>query len=246
MASPCSTGGQIVNDPNDVYQPITAAFGGQWVAAMLDKYGPANDGGVQMWDLDNEPEWWDGTHSDIYHQAGAPVEPATYDDMLARDLAAAQAVKAADPTALVVGPVAGGWPGYLFSKKDFESGWGTGPHFQYWANPVDRNAHGGMPWLAYFLQQMQAASNQAGTRLLDYLDVHGYVYPCVTNDWQHERDWFRYGRRSCDDRPPHAIDAGVLGSELHRPRGDAPNRFRPVRRLQRHVRRRRAAASADA
>jgi len=56
-----STGDQIVNDPNDVYQPITPAFGGQWVAAMLNKYGPANDGGVQMWDLDNEPEWWDGT-----------------------------------------------------------------------------------------------------------------------------------------------------------------------------------------
>ena len=177
-----STGDQIVNDPNDVYQPITPAFGGQWVAAMLNKYGPANDGGVQMWDLDNEPEWWDGTHPDIYHQAAFPVEPATYDDMLARNLAAAQAVKAADPTALVVGPVAAGWPGYLFSKKDFESGWGTGPHFQYWANPVDRNAHGGMPWLEYFLQQMQAASNQAGTRLLDYLDVHGYVGPCVTND----------------------------------------------------------------
>ena len=177
-----TTGAQIMNDPNDDYQPITPAFGGQWAATMLNKYGPANDGGVQMWDLDNEPEWWDGTHSDIYHQAGAPVQLASYDDMLARDLAAAKAVKAADPTALVVGPVAAGWPGYLFSKQDFVSGWGTAPHFQYWANPVDRNAHGGMPWLEYFLQQMQAASNQAGIRLLDYLDVHGYVSPCVTND----------------------------------------------------------------
>jgi uncharacterized protein (TIGR03437 family) len=177
-----STGNQILNDPNDVNQPITPAFGGQWVAAMLDKYGPANDGGVQMWDLDNEPEWWDGTHPDTDHQVGVPVQVETYDDMLARNLAAAQAVKAADPTALVVGPVAAGWPGYLFSKKDFVSGWGTAPHFQYWANPVDRNAHGGAPWLVYYLQQMQAASNQAGTRLLDYLDVHGYVGPCVTND----------------------------------------------------------------
>ncbi|MFZ0934279.1 MAG: glycoside hydrolase family 44 protein [Bryobacteraceae bacterium] len=165
-----TNGTQIVNDPNDVYQPITSAFAAQWVQSILDKYGPANQGGVQMWSLDNEPEWWDNVHMDIYHQ------PATYADMLNRDIATAQVVKAADPTALITGPVPGGWSGMLFSKKDMDAGWGKNPYC-YWDNPVDQNAHGKQPWIVYFLQQMQQFEQQNGYRLLDYLDVHGYITP---------------------------------------------------------------------
>jgi uncharacterized protein (TIGR03437 family) len=166
-----TNGNKIVNDPNDDYQPMGPSFAGQWVTSIKTKYGPANLGGVQVWDLDNEPEWWDSTHTDIYPNA------ATYDDMMSRNIATAMAVKAADPTALVSGPVEAGWPGMLFSKKDFESGWNTGPHYQYWANPVDQKAHGGVPWLQYYLQQMQKAEQTGGQRLLDYLDVHAYIRP---------------------------------------------------------------------
>ena len=160
----------IVNDPNDVYQPITPAFAGQWVQSIKSKYGPANLGGVQMWSLDNEPEWWDGVHMDMYHQH------ATYDDVLARDEATAQAVKAADPTALITGPVPGGWSGMLFSKTDMDAGWDKYPYC-YYDNPVDQNAHGGLPWLVYYLQQMHQFEQKNGYRLLDYLDVHGYITP---------------------------------------------------------------------
>jgi len=237
-----STGDQIVNDPNDVYQPITPAFGGQWVAAMLNQYGLANDGGVQMWTWITSRMV--GRHPPGYlSPAGFPVEPATYDDMLARDLAAAKAVK--PPIRLRWWWARRRrWPGYLFSKKDFESGWGR-PHFQYWANPIDRNAHGGVPWIEYFLQQMQAASNQAGTRLLDYLDVHGYVGPCVTNDCSTSAIAFGTAvdpastASACNRR-------GRSGIRSTSSRGDDPNGFQPVRRLQRNVRHRRAAASADA
>jgi uncharacterized protein (TIGR03437 family) len=166
-----TNGGQIINDPNDVYQPITPSFAEQWVQYIMSKYGPANLGGVQMWSLDNEPEWWDGVHSDMYHSI------ASYDDMLARDTATAEAVKAADPTALITGPVPSGWWGMNFSKKDMDSGWSTGPNYCYWDNPVDRNAHGGLPWVVYYLQQMQAFEQANGYRLLDYLDVHGYITP---------------------------------------------------------------------
>ncbi|MGB7758535.1 MAG: glycoside hydrolase family 44 protein [Bryobacteraceae bacterium] len=165
-----AAGKPIVNDPNDVYQPITPAFAGQWVQSIKSKYGPANLGGVQMWSLDNEPEWWDGVHMDIYQQN------ATYDDMLRRDEATAQAVKAADPTALITGPVAAGWSGMLFSKKDMQSGWNKWPYC-YYDNPVDQNAHGGLPWLVYYLQQMRQFEQTNGYRLLDYLDVHGYITP---------------------------------------------------------------------
>jgi uncharacterized protein (TIGR03437 family) len=165
-----AAGSYIVNDPNDVYEPITPAFAGQWVQYIMSKYGPADLGGVQMWSLDNEPEWWDGVHEDMYHSI------ASYDDMLARDTATAQAVKAADPTALVTGPVPSGWWGMNFSKKDMNSGWST-PPYCYYDNPIDQNAHGGLPWVVYYLQQMQAFENANGYRLLDYLDVHGYITP---------------------------------------------------------------------
>jgi uncharacterized protein (TIGR03437 family) len=164
------SGSYIVNDPNDVYQPITPDFAGQWVQYIMGKYGRADLGGVQMWSLDNEPEWWDGVHEDMYHSI------ASYDDMLARDTATAQAVKAVDPTALITGPVPSGWWGMIFSKKDMDSGWGTSPYC-YYDNPVDQNAHGGLPWVVYYLQQMQAFEKANGYRLLDYLDVHGYITP---------------------------------------------------------------------
>jgi len=101
---------------------------------------------------------------------------STYDDMMARSLKWAQAVKAVDPTALVTGPVPSGWPGYFYSREDFQSGWNTAP-YQYWDNPIDQKAHGGVPWVQYYLQQMQQFEQQNGYRLLDVVDVHAYLAP---------------------------------------------------------------------
>ena len=41
----------------------------------------------------------------------------------------------------------------LFSRVDMDSGWSTAP-YQYWDNPTDQKAHGGIPWVPYYLQQM--------------------------------------------------------------------------------------------
>jgi uncharacterized protein (TIGR03437 family) len=161
---------QINDDPNDAYQPSDSAFEQQWVKYLLQRYGPANAGGVRMWDMDNEPEWWYSVHIDIYRKA------ATYDDMMMRNLKWAQAVKAVDPTALIVGPVPAGWSGYFYSRADMDSGWGTSP-YQYWDNPTDQQAHDGVAWVAYYLQRMQQFEKQNGYRLLDVFDVHGYIAP---------------------------------------------------------------------
>jgi uncharacterized protein (TIGR03437 family) len=161
---------QIANDPNDAYLPATPAFSQQWIAHLTARYGAANNGGVRFWSMDNEPEWWLSNHVDIYPQS------ASYDDMTARNIKWATAVKQADPTALITGPVPGGWSGMLFSRVDFNAGWSRTP-YQYWDNPVDQKAHGGVAWVPYYLQQMQAAGAKAGTRLLDVLDVHAYITP---------------------------------------------------------------------
>jgi hypothetical protein len=169
-------GQQITNnDPNDAYKPVDETFARQWVQYIMNRYGPANAGGVRLWSMDNEPEWWYGVHIDIYKS------PATYDDMLARNLKWAQAVKAVDPTALITGPVPGGWSGMLFSRQDMASGWSTWP-YQYWDNPTDQKAHGGVPWIEYYLQQMRQFEQQHGYRLLDVLDVHAYIAPNILTD----------------------------------------------------------------
>jgi uncharacterized protein (TIGR03437 family) len=163
-------GTQIVNDPNDAYIPVTPAFSQQWLSQLLSTYGPGNTGGVRIWQMDNEPEWWYGVHIDVYQQAAA------YDDMMARNLKWAQAVKAIDSTALVSGPVPAGWSGMLFSRLDMDDGWGKSP-YQYWDNPLDYQAHGSVYWVPYYLQQMQKFEQQNGYRLLDIVDVHGYITP---------------------------------------------------------------------
>jgi uncharacterized protein (TIGR03437 family) len=161
-------GTSVVNDPNDAYVPVTQTFEQQWVEQLVSSYGPANAGGVRFWSLDNEPEWWNSVHIDVYPQA------SDYADVLARDIKWATAVKTVDPTALVTGPVPGGWSGMLFSKKDMMNGWSTAP-YQYWDNPIDEKANG--PWIPYYLSMMQQQEAALGYRLLDYLDVHAYIAP---------------------------------------------------------------------
>ncbi|HEY3742913.1 MAG TPA: glycoside hydrolase family 44 protein, partial [Bryobacteraceae bacterium] len=161
----------IVNDPADVGTPVDEKFAEAWVNHVVSRYGTAADGGVKFWSLDNEPEWWMSVHIDIHPQ------PATYDEMLARGIRYAAAVKSVDPSALVTGPVPSGWMGYFYSAADMVAGWNSHSPWNYDTNPVDRIAHGNVPWLDYYLQQMQQYEQQNGVRLLDYLDLHGYLTP---------------------------------------------------------------------
>jgi uncharacterized protein (TIGR03437 family) len=160
----------IQNDPTDAYAQYDQTFQAAWVQYLITRYGKGGQGGVAIWSLDNEPIWWDSTHRDIH------PNPYTYDENLSLNITYAAAIKQADPTALVSGPVADNWASLYFSKKDITAGWSSRAG-QYWSNPVDRNAHGGVPFLSWYLQQMQQYEQQHGTRLLDILDVHAYYEP---------------------------------------------------------------------
>src|SRR5579884_3133343 len=159
------------NDPHDDSVPTDPSYQKQWLQYLLPRYSTGARGGVQIWNLDNEPEWWMSVHQDIH-----PV-PTTYDEMLTRSQTYAQLIKAADPTALVTGPVAAGWPGYFYSAKDFVAGWSSHAPWRYDTNPIDREAHGNVPLIEWYLQQMRAYEQQHGLRLLDYVDVHAYIAP---------------------------------------------------------------------
>jgi len=160
----------IHNNPADDYAFHDQSFQAEWIQYLLTRYGPGNQGGIAIWDLDNEPIYWDTDHRDIH------PNPYTYNELYDLDLAYAQAIKQADPTALVAGPVGNNWASLWFSKLDIVAGWSTASG-NYWSNPVDRNAHGGMALLPWYLQQFQNYEQQNGTRLLDYLDQHGYLAP---------------------------------------------------------------------
>jgi hypothetical protein len=149
-------------------------FTGGWVNYLVSKFGPGNPSagvgaGVSIYDLDNEPTWWDSNDFDVH-----PL-PFTYDEVTSGGIGTALAIKTVDPTAQVSGPVIDYWWAYFYSKKDIESGWDSGsPCYQPWSNPVDRKAHGGVPLIEYYLQQFAAAQTTYGMRLLDYVDLHTY------------------------------------------------------------------------
>jgi len=151
-----------------------STWAGGWVNSVLTATGYGNGAsgkGVALWDLDNEPTWWDAVHRDVH-----PV-PFTYDEVTNHGVGTALAIKTADPTALVSGPVIDYWWAYFYSKQDIENGYKQGPCYSPWSNPTDRTAHGGVPMIEYYLQQFAKYSQSYGTRLLDYVDIHGYFEP---------------------------------------------------------------------
>ena len=132
----------------------------EWVHHLKQTFGDAAHGGVHFYAMDNEPDIWDVTHTDVH-----PARMG-YDDMLHNFLDYATAVKAVDPSAYVTGPVSWGWTGYNYSALDRGD-----DNFHTFA---DRKRHGGDPFLLWFLKQVHAHDAQARARTLDVLDVHYY------------------------------------------------------------------------
>jgi hypothetical protein len=148
-----------------------ATWTGGWVNCLLTS-GPncSTAGGkdLTIWDLDNEPEYWSAVHRDVH------PNPMTYDEITNGGIGTALAIKTADPSALVSGPIISGWYQYFYSQEDVNDGYSQGPCFQPWDNPLDRKAHGGVPLIEYYMRQMAAASATYGMRLLDFVDIHAY------------------------------------------------------------------------
>ena len=159
----CSTDGYIINnDPTDTSQPIGTQWVTDWMAHIAGRFGTATQGGVQFWALDNEPMLWNSTHRDIHPQ------PLTYDGLWQKTVEYASAIKAQDSEAKVFGPTSWGWCAYFTSAADvaFDNGSCTdGP---------DRQAHGGLALVPWYLQQVCDYEQSTGVRLVDYLDIHYY------------------------------------------------------------------------
>jgi hypothetical protein len=145
-------------DPPDLGDGVVAQD--EWVHHLVSRFGGAARGGVRYYAIDNEPDLWSETHTDVQ-----PVQPG-YDDVLARFLEYASAIKDVDPEARILGPALSGWTGYQYSALDRGS-----DNFR---THADRAAHGDVPFLPWFLDQVRRHDERAGRRTLDVLDVHFY------------------------------------------------------------------------
>ena len=156
------------NDPNDTCMPIDESWTSEWVKYLVGRFGNASSGGVAIYALDNEPTWWDKMHRDVH-----PL-PFSYDEITEKGLKVAKAIKAADPTAEVSGPVIDFWINYFYSKKDIEWFQANWPNVA--DGPIDRKSHGNLPLIDYYLRTFKAAqdADPQHTRFLDYLDLHTY------------------------------------------------------------------------
>jgi hypothetical protein len=98
--------------------------------------------------LDNEPDLWSSTHSEIHPNA------VTYAELVQKSTQFAAAIKKVAPKTLVFGPASYGWEGYVSLQ-----------------NAPDAN---GRDFIEFYLDSMKTAEQQNGARLVDVLDLHWY------------------------------------------------------------------------
>jgi hypothetical protein len=164
----------VANDPNDAYYPLvdtpancpagttngttcldrqtwakalSAAFGS---STCTVPYSPINS--CHFYDMDNEPEIWDGSHRDIH-----PAH-AGYTELVNGFVTKGNALKTWDTSAVRFGPVTCCW-NFL---------WTAG------AAGDDKNAHAGIDFAPWWLNQVKWLDQINGTRSLDVFDIHAY------------------------------------------------------------------------
>ena len=105
---------------------------------------------LKYWNMDNEPEIWNGTHDDVM-----PVQVSA-EEFMQRYFEVAKKARERYPEIKLVGPV-------------------TANEWQ-WYNWPSVITSGGKnyPWLEYFIKRVAEEQATSGVRLLDVLDIHFY------------------------------------------------------------------------
>ena len=129
----------------------------EYVHYLISKLGTSRQGGVQAYSLDNEPALWQHTHSRVH------PTPTGAQELVDKSIATAAAVKALDPHAEIYGPALYGFTAYENLADDQDPDW-----------VAAKNSQGYRWYIDYYLDGMRQASEAAGVRLLDVLDIHYY------------------------------------------------------------------------
>jgi hypothetical protein len=173
----CST--LVANDPNDAYYPLVDTAGEcpagtadgttcidrqTWTQALSTAFGNgvcnvpySQITSCHFYDMDNEPEIWNGSHRDIH-----PAQPG-YTELSNLFEAEGTALKSWDPNAVRFGPVT-----CCYS-------------FLWMAGGGDRGAHAGIDFAPWWLNQINWLDQISGARTLDVFDMHAYFGDNVDN-----------------------------------------------------------------
>jgi Glycoside hydrolase family 44 len=154
----------VPGSPKRTSVESTPASIAEWVRSKLT-------GRVTMYFIDNEPELWESTHADVHPEA------VGYDEILSKTIEYASAVRQGDPSAVIAGPSSWGWPAYSYSGIDAKAGFDKAP---------DRKAHGNLPFLPWYLQEVRAYEQKRNVKLLNLLDVH--FYPAANGVFSNNAD----------------------------------------------------------
>jgi len=165
-----ATGKNITgNNPTDTGVANSAMIQQSWIQHFVSKFGSASTStGIKYYILDNEPSLWYSTHRDVH------PNPAMYQEMYNKIVAYATAIRAADPTAKIVGFEEWSWWAMYFSGFDQANGSSA-------ANS-DYTTHGHTYYYPWLLQQLYAYKQATGTPLIDILTVHCYNATPSGND----------------------------------------------------------------
>lgn len=122
----------------------------EYINYLVNTLGDSQNGGINGYNLDNEPGLWYATHSRMHPNA------ITYAEIVEKSTEYAKAIKSVDPNADVYGLALYGVYSYY--------------------NLVDApDADSSYDWfLSYYLDKMADAEKTAGYRLVDAIDVHYY------------------------------------------------------------------------
>jgi len=179
---------------------LDTSFMGSWVSHFVSTFGTAANGGVKYYQLDNEPDNWQGLRQDIYPALYPPgtncmdysvkiasgnasgVSPN--DDIMNRSVAYAAAIKNADPSAQVLFLSVMN-PDDMINLLQTECGvgtWGSGMAIPY---TVDKS---------YAMAMMAKGKQYEDTnhqRIFDCLDSHypGSAQEMWTNTFSHFQGW---------------------------------------------------------
>ena len=106
---------------------------------------------IKYWNMDNEPEIWNGTHDDIM------PKQITATQFITKYIDVAKVARFKNPTIKLVGPVtANEWQWYNWDNN---------------AITVDGKNY---CWMEYFIKSIAEEQKKSGIRLLDVLDIHYY------------------------------------------------------------------------
>jgi Glycoside hydrolase family 44 len=153
-------GAPFCNPPGSPNTADANVYMDEFVNFLVSRYGYAGSpNGVKFYDMDNEPDIWSDGNKGATHPEVHPAQ-ATCAEYKDKSVAISLAVKNVDPNAKMLGPVSYGFGGYLTFQGAPD-----------WKAPLNT----GYSWfLTYYLDKMRVASNTAGKRLLDALDLHWY------------------------------------------------------------------------